>query len=99
MKDERLVCWREREIVAEDPNVSNARLDLVQCKRAHRTDRKGEDFGVRKQRIATDDLGVQLEELAVPSLLRLFVPEHIARAEQLERLRPTAKIGDVEPQD
>src|SRR2546428_14194752 len=50
-------------------------------------------------RVPADDLRVDLGELAVPPFLRFLVSEHVARAVQLEWLRPTAEIGDIEPED
>src|SRR5207244_9074772 len=84
---------------AQAPNVPDPSLDRLEPDRAHRADCEGNDFRVGGQGGPADDLRVDLGELAVPSLLRLLVPEDVARAVQLERLRATAEIGDVEPED
>src|SRR3989440_4183750 len=99
MQDDRLVRGGERQESAEDPDVPDSRLDLSQPDRPHRPDGEGQGLRVRGKGSAADDLGVDLRELTVPTLLGFLVSEHIPRAVQLERLRTTAEVGDVEPQD
>src|SRR3990172_4827932 len=99
MEHEGLVRRPEREEAPKDPDVPDPRFHLLEPDRAHRADREGQDLRVGGQGVPADDLRIELEELAVPALLGLLVPEHVPRRVDLDGLREAAKLVDVEPKD
>ena len=100
--DDRLQCIAQRLVVTHAVGGAADGVELqcpaAQTKFVEESGQHLEHFGVARRRLAAcagraDDLGVDLIELAVTSLLRTLAAEH--RAETVELLQSTAFVESV----